>query len=58
MLLPQAIDRVQNDITLQAFDGRRLFVTRFALVRILDLFQKELRVLIDRACIELRFFLR
>ena len=58
MLLPEAIDRVENDVALQAFNGGRLFVTRFPLVRILDLLDQKLRVFINRARIELRFFLR
>ena len=49
MLLPETVDRVQNDVTLEAFHRRRLFVTRLALVRFLDLLDQELRVLLH-AC--------
>ena len=57
MLLPETIDRVQNDVTLEALDRRRFFVTRFALVGVLDFLDQELRVLFDRARLELRPFL-
>src|SRR6476646_8066033 len=57
MLLPQAIDRVQNDVTLQAFDGSRFFMTRFALVSVLDLFDQELRVLFGVPAFKFRFIL-
>ena len=57
MLLPEPVDRIQDDVALQALHRRRLFVTRFALVRFLDLPNQELRVLLDRARLELGFVL-
>ena len=55
MLLPEPVNRVENDVALQAFYGGGLFVGRFALVSVLDLFDQELCVLIDAARFELRF---
>ena len=57
MLLPEAIDRVQNNVTLQALDRGWFLVTRFAFVGVLDLFDQKLCVFLDRARFELRFFL-
>ena len=58
MLLPETVDSVQNDVTLEAFHRRRFFVTRFALIRILDLLDQELRVFIDTARFEFGFLFR
>ena len=58
MLLPEAIDRVQNDVTLEAFDRRRLFVARLALVGVLDFLDQELRILVGGAGLELRLLFR
>src|SRR5207342_136436 len=41
MLLPESIDRVQNDVSLETLDRRRLLVTRFALIGVLDSFDQE-----------------
>src|SRR5256714_12133751 len=37
MFLPEPVNRVENDVALQAFDRSRFFVARLALVRVLDL---------------------
>ena len=58
MLLPEPIDRVQNNVALEAFDRSRFLVTRFALVGVLDLPDQELSVFIDAPRIELRFLFR
>ena len=49
MFLPEAIDGVEDDVALQAFYRGGLFVSRFALVSVLNLFNQELRVFIDGA---------
>ena len=54
MLLPEPVDRVQDDVTLEAFHRGRFFVVRLPLVGILDLLDQELRVLVDAAGLELR----
>ena len=53
MLLPEPIDRVENDVTLQAFHRRRFFVRRFALVGVLDFLDQELRICLRIARFEL-----
>ncbi len=58
MLLPEPIDRVQNDVTLEALDRGRFFVARLALVGVFDFLDQKLRVLLDAARLELRPFSR
>ena len=58
MLLPETVDCVQNNVTLETFHRGRFLMTRLSLVRILDLFDQELRVFIKRARLELRLFFR
>ena len=58
MLLPEPIDRVENNIALKTFDRGRFLMTRFALVGILDFLDQKLRVFIDCARFELRFLFR
>src|SRR5438034_883241 len=55
MFLPEAIDGVEDDVALQAFYRGGLFVSRFALVSVLNLFNQELRVFIDGARFKLSF---
>ena len=58
VFLPEAIDRVQDDVTLEALNRSRLFVARLALVGFLDFRDQELRVIAGRAAFELRFLAR
>ena len=58
MLLPESVNRVQYDVALQAFDRRGLFMARLAFVCCLDLLDQKLRVFVNCAHLELRFFLR
>ena len=58
MLLPEAIDRVQDDVALEALNRGRFFVARLALVSFLDFPDQEFRILLGRAGLELRLLFR
>ena len=57
MLLPEPIDRVQNDVTLETLDRRRFLMTRLALIGVLDSLDQKLRILFNRPGLELLPFL-
>ena len=58
MLLPEAVDRVQDNVALEALHRGRFFMARLAFVRFFDLPDQELRVLLDGPRFELRFLSR
>src|SRR5438132_765072 len=58
MFLPETINRIENDVTLETLDRGRLFMTRFPLVGLLDPRNQKLRVFINTPRVELRFLFR
>src|SRR5947207_13925145 len=58
MFLPETIDRIENDVTLETLDRGRLLMTRFPLVGLLDPRNQKLRVFINTPRVELRFLFR
>ncbi len=56
MFLPETIDGIKNDVTLEALNCGRFFVARLPFVGGLDLLDQELRILFFAARFELRLF--
>src|SRR5437016_5655568 len=55
MFLPETINRIENDVTLETLDRGRLLMTRFPLVGLLDPRNQKLRIFINTPRVELRF---